>query len=80
MLTIKEVETIVSRDIGTDVTVLESNDNTAIVRYNKSDYVEYAVMKFNERGCYSGRYFPSFSQPRECARNSAWTAYKNQTA
>lgn len=60
MLTIKEVETIVSRDIGTDVTVLESNDNTAIVRYNKSDYVEYAVMKFNERGCYSGRYFPSF--------------------
>ena len=75
MLAIKELEQKLNQDLEVASTVLESNEDTVLVRYNKGGHLEYAVLRYNDNG-FGGHYFPTIVQSQIEARNNAWDVYK----
>lgn len=76
MLAIKELEQRLNHDLEVASTVLESNEDTVLVRYNKDGHLEYAVLRYNVNGFFGGHYFPTIIQSQTEARNNAWDVYK----
>ena len=79
MTKIDELQNMVNESFGKDTVILESNNNTVLVRYKKGDRTEYSVLRYNEKGCYGGRYYSTVNQSQETARESAWETYEQLT-
>ena len=72
-----KLENMVKDAFGDDATVLDSTDKKAIIRFEKCDAIEYAVLNYNFKGLYNGKYFSGKTQSKEAARNKAWKLFES---
>lgn len=72
-----KLENMVKDAFGDDATVLDSTDKKVIIRFEKCDAVEYAILNHNYKTLYNGKYFSEKGQSREAARNKAWKLYES---
>lgn len=70
------LENMVKVAFGDEATVLDNTDRKAIIRFEKCDAIEYAVLNYNFKGLYNGKYFSEKTQSKEAARNKAWKVYQ----
>jgi len=70
------LENMVKVTFGDEATVLDNTDRKAIIRFEKCDAIEYAVLNHNFKTLYNGKYFSEKSQSKETARNKAWKVYQ----
>ncbi|MCH4441735.1 hypothetical protein [Staphylococcus haemolyticus] len=71
------LENMVKVAFGDEATVLDNTDRKAIIRFEKCDAIEYAVLNHNFKTLYNGKYFSEKGQSREAARNKAWKLYES---
>ncbi|HEA0121584.1 TPA: hypothetical protein RU530_002729 [Staphylococcus aureus] len=73
-----KVQTLIEEglDTNTKIISLDANNHVVFVKYFKGEHIEYAVLSYNDRGIYNGRYFPTFAQSEKEAFQQAYDVYR----
>lgn len=77
-MTEKEVQRMVNEGLEANAEIigLDINSKVVHVKYMKGEYIEYAVLRYNDRGVYGGRYFSTFDKNEEETFNQSFSIYR----
>ena len=75
-LTRNELYEMARKPFGDNVSILDVKGNIVLLRYMGDDINEYAVMRYNDRGLYSGHYYSTFATPEREAKDLAKTKFR----
>lgn len=75
-LTKNELYEMARKPFGDNVSILDVKDDIVLLRYTGNDINEYAVMRYNDRGLYSGHYYSTFAQTDGQALDSAQSRFE----
>ena len=75
-LTKNELYEMARKPFGDNVSILDVKDDIVLLRYTGNDINEYAVMRYNDRGLYSGHYYSTSAQTDVQALDSAQSRFE----
>ncbi|MDG0820703.1 hypothetical protein M4L90_12310 [Staphylococcus equorum] len=62
---------------GKQASILDSTDSKVIIRFEKNEIIEYAVLSHNFKTVFNGKYYSTQGQSQDKARNAAWKTYES---